>query len=158
MRTSLGRQRTTAQRPKTSGGEGCPFGIDYREDSSKPDAHDPIVRLDGTARDLTDSGGTWGERCVGKEDGQDTVLSYSDGSMKDCGTTGSGAWHVKGCSLAYSHGEYPGTHTISSGRVELLYTLRRLSSIRLAGWVGKVHHRLDNEGVVKKVQAYQPRL
>ena len=72
--------------------------------------------------------------------------------MKDCGTIGSGAWHVKGCSLAYSHREYPGTHTLSSGRVELLYTLRCLSSIRLAGWTGKVHHRLDNEGVVKRCQ------
>ena len=41
-------------------------------------------------------------------------------------------------------------HTLSSGRVELLYTLRCLRPIRLAGWTGKVHHRLDNEGVVKK--------
>ena len=35
-----------------------PFSIDYREDSPKPDTHDLIVRLDGTANDLTDSKGT----------------------------------------------------------------------------------------------------
>ena len=70
--------------------------------------------------------------------------------MKDCGTTGSGAWHVKGCSLTYSHKEYPGAYALSSDRVELLYTLRCLSTIRLSGWTGKVHHRLDNEGVLKK--------
>ena len=77
-------------------------------------------------------------------------MSYSDDSMKYCGTIGSGAWHVKGCPLAYSHREYTGTHTLPSGRVELLYTLWCLRSIRLAGWTGKIHHRLDNEGVVKK--------
>ena len=97
-----------------------PFGIDYREDSSKPDTHDLIVRLDDTARDLTDSSGTWDEKCIEKEDGQETVLSCLDGSVKDCGTARSGAWHVKGCSLAYSPREYPGAHTLSSGRVELL--------------------------------------
>ena len=123
-----------------------PLGIDYREDSSKPDTHKLIVRLDGTADNLTDSDGTWDETCIEKEDGPDTVLSYSGGSIKDCGTIGSGAWHVKGCSFAYSHREYPGAHTLSSGRVELRYTFRCLSSIRLAGWVGKNHHRLDNEG------------
>ena len=57
-----------------------------------------------------------------------------------------GAWHVKGCSLAYSHREYPGTHTLSSGRVELLYTLRCMRSTRLTEWTGKIHHRLVNEG------------
>ena len=82
-----------------------PSGIDYREDSSKPDTHKLIVRLDGTTDDLTDFGETWDEKCVEKEDGQDTVRSYSGGSMKDCDTIGSGAWHVKGCSLAYSHRE-----------------------------------------------------
>ena len=104
--------------------EARPFGIDYREDSSKPNTHKLIVRLDSTADDLTDSGGTWDEKCIEKEDGQDTVVSYSGGSMKDCGTVRSGAWRVKGCSLAYSHRGYPGTHTLSSGRVEFLYTLR----------------------------------
>ena len=77
-----------------------PFGIDYREDSSKPDIQDLIVRFDDTSRDLTDSIGTWDEKCVEKEDGQDTVLSYSDGSTKDCGTAGPRACHVNGCSLA----------------------------------------------------------
>ena len=68
----------------------CPFGVDYREDSPKPDTHDFIVCLDGTANDLTDSKGTWDEKCVEKEDRQDTVLSYSDGSVKNSGTAGSG--------------------------------------------------------------------
>ena len=127
-----------------------PYGINYREDSSKPGTHKLVVRLDGTEDDLTVSDWKWDVKCVEQEDGQDTVLSYSDGSMKDCGTIGSGVWHVKGCSLAYSHREYPGTHTLSSDRVELLYTLRCLCSFRLAGWTRKVHHRLDNKGVVKK--------
>ena len=39
----------------------------------------------------------------GKEDGLDTICSYSDGLVKDSGTTESGAWHIKGCSLAYSY-------------------------------------------------------
>ena len=73
-----------------------PFGIGYRGNSSKPDTHDLIVRLDGTADDLTDSNGTWDENCVETEGGQDTVLSYSDGPVKDSGTAGSGTWHVKG--------------------------------------------------------------
>ena len=97
-----------------------PFGIYYRENSSKPDTYHLSMRLDGTANDLTDSNGTWDEKCVEKEDGQDTFLSNSDGSVKDSGTVGSGTWHVKGCYLAHSHREYPGTHTLSSGRVELL--------------------------------------
>ena len=82
-----------------------PFGIYYKEDSPKPGTHDPIVRLGGTAKDLTDSQGAWDEKCVEKGDGHDTVLSYSGGSVKDSSTAGSGPWHVKGCSLAYSHEE-----------------------------------------------------
>ena len=39
--------------------------------------HDLIVRLDGTANDMTDSQGIWDEKCVDKEDGYDTVMSYS---------------------------------------------------------------------------------
>ena len=35
-----------------------PFGIDYREDSSKPDTHKLVVRLDGMEEDLTDSSDT----------------------------------------------------------------------------------------------------
>ena len=136
--------------PETKWRESRPFGINYREDSSRPDTQSLVVRLDGTADGLTDSHGDWDKTCIEKYDGVDTVLSYSGGSVKDRGTTGSGAWHVKGCSLAYSHREYQGTHTIYSGRVELLYTLRCLSAIRLAGWEGKIYHRLDNEGGVKK--------
>ena len=73
-----------------------PFGIDHREDSFKPDTYDLIVHIYGTANDLTDSNGTWDENCVETEGGQDTVLSYSDGPVKDSGTAGSGTWHVKG--------------------------------------------------------------
>ena len=69
------------------------------------------------------------------------MFFYSDGSVKDSGTIGSGAWLVKGCSIAYSHRDYPGTHAISSGRVELLYTFRCLNTIRLNGWEGEIHHR-----------------
>ena len=72
--------------------------------------------------------------------------------MKDSGTIGSGAWHVKGRPLSYYHREYQGTHALSSGRVELRYTLRCLHTIKANGWTGEVHHRLDNEGVVKKCQ------
>ena len=57
---------------------------------------------------------------------------------------------MKGCSLEYLHKEYPGTHALSSGRVEPLYTLRCINTIRLAGGEGRIHHRLGNEGVVKK--------
>ena len=38
------------------------FGIEYGKDSVKPDTHDLIVRLDGTANDLTDSKWTWGRK------------------------------------------------------------------------------------------------
>ena len=62
------------------------------------------------------------------------------------------AWHVKGCSLSYPHREYPGTHALPSGRVELLYTLRCLYTTRANGWAGGVHYRLDNEGAVKECQ------
>ena len=85
--------------------EARPFGTNYREDSSKPGTRKLVVRLDGTEGDLTVSDRTWDEKCAEQEDGQDTVLSYSDGSMKDCGTIRSGTWHVKGCSPAYSHRE-----------------------------------------------------
>ncbi len=52
--------------------------------------------------------------------------------------------------MRYSHKEFPGRRALSSGRVELMYTLRCLASIRLEGWEGVIHHRLDNQGVVKK--------
>ena len=52
--------------------------------------------------------------------------------------------------MKYSHKEYPGRRALSSGRVDLMYTLRCLASIRLEGWAGVIHHRLGNLGVVKK--------
>ena len=121
-----------------------PCGIDYKEDYSKPKTHNMKVRLDGGAADMVKSQGDWSDDCVETEDGRQVVLSYSDGSVKYCGTTGSGAWHVKDYSLSYSHQEYPWTHALSSGRVELLYTLRCLHAIRANGWTGEIHHRLDN--------------
>ena len=39
-----------------------PCGIDYKEDSPKPDADDLIVRLDGSPDDLADSNGAWNEK------------------------------------------------------------------------------------------------
>ena len=86
------------------------------------------------------------------------VLSYSDSSVKESGTIGSGAWHVKGCSLSYSHKKYQGTRALSSGRVELMYTIRCLHTTRANGWTGGVHRRLDNEGVVKRMPTPRPRL
>ena len=117
---------------------------------------DMYVRLNGGTSDVTVSRGAWDKGCVQTEGGQGVVLSYSDGSVEDSGTIGSGAWHVKGCSLAHSHREYPGTQAISSGRVELLYTLRCPNTIRSDGWEGEIHHMLDNEGVVKKMPTPRP--
>ena len=65
------------------------------------------VRLDGGTPDMIKSQGNWSEDCVEIDGGKEVVLSYSDGSVKDSGTIGSGACHVKGCSLWYSHQEYP---------------------------------------------------
>ena len=101
---------------------------------------------------MINSQGDWNENCVEMDGGKEVALSYSGGSVKESGAIASGAWHVKGCSLSYSHKVYPGTHALSSGRVELLYTLRCLYTIRAVGWTGEVHHRLDNEGIVKKCQ------
>ena len=129
-----------------------PYGIDYKEDSSKPETYGMRVRLGGRKRDMVKPRGDWNGDCVEMEDGEEVVLSYSGGSTKDSGTIGSGAWHAKGCPLSYSHREYSGTHALSSGRVELLYTLRCLHTTRANGWAGEMHHRLDNEGVVKKCQ------
>ena len=82
------------------------------------------------------------------ENGKGVVLSYSNGSVKDSGTIGSGAWYAKGCSPSYSRREYPGTLAMSSGRMELMYTLRCLYTTRTHGWSGTIQRRLGNEGVV----------
>ena len=110
------------------------------------------VRLGGGTPDMIKSQGDWSEDCAEMDGGKEVVLSYSGGSVKQSGTIGSGAWHVKGGSLSYSHKEYPGTHAPPSDRVKLLYTPRCPHTIRANGWTGEVHHRLDNEGVVKKCQ------
>ena len=108
-----------------------------------------IIHLDGNENDLVTFEGKWSNNCVEHVEGEDAVLSYSDGSVKEAGAFGSGAWYVKGGSMKYSHKEYPGCRDLSSGRVELLYTMRCLVSIQMAGWAGVIHHRLDNLGVVK---------
>ena len=59
------------------------------------------VRLDGGATDVVKSQGNWSDECVETEGGEEVVLTYPDGSVKESGTTGSGARHVKGCSLSY---------------------------------------------------------
>ena len=94
---------------------------------------------------MVTSQGDWDEGCVIMGNEQGVVPSYSGGSLKDSGTIGSGAWHVKGCSLSYSHREYPGAHALPSGRVELMYTLRCLHSIRANWWTGEVHRRLSRQ-------------
>ena len=146
-----GGTRTTYQHvPCTKWESTRPFGIDHREDPAVEHPDGMLVRLDGTAADLTSHKGQWDENCVERIEGEDVVLSYSDGSVKEEGTLGSGAWHVKKSTMSYAHREYPGGRALSSGRVELLYTLRCLASIRMEGWAGMIHHRLDNIGVVKK--------
>ena len=66
-------------------------------------------------------------------EGEDVVLSYSDGPEKEAGTFGSGDCHVKGETLRYSHKEFPGRRALSSWWVELLYTRRCMAFIRLEG-------------------------
>ena len=40
-------------------------------------------------------GGDWDNKCVERVEGEDVVLPYSDGSVKEAEIFGSGAWHVK---------------------------------------------------------------
>ena len=89
--------------------------------------------------DLAVCDGQWMGACVERVNGEGVVLSYSYGSVKEPGTFGSSAWHVKGCTMRYPRKEYLGHRALSSGRVELMYTLRCLSSIRLEGWTGVIH-------------------
>ena len=60
------------------------------------------------------------------EDGHEVIPSHSGGSVKDSGTIGPGAWHLKGCSPSHPHRDRPGTRALPGVRVELLYTLRCL--------------------------------
>ena len=46
-----------------------PHGIDYKEDSSKPEIHDMLVRFGGKTSVMTESQGAWGEGCVDTEGG-----------------------------------------------------------------------------------------
>ena len=79
-----------------------PYGIDYKEDYSRPKTHDMKVCLDGGATDMIKSQENWSDECVETEGGKEVALTYSDGSVKENGTIGPGAWHVKGCSLSSS--------------------------------------------------------
>ena len=108
-------------------------GTDCKEGSTREDTPDMFVRLDVTPSDMTVSQEAWDKGCAETEDEQEVVLSYSGGLVKYSGTIGSDAWHAKGCPLAYSHREYPGTYALSSVRIELLHTLRCLNIIRSHG-------------------------
>ena len=66
----------------------------FHPETEHPDGM--IVHLDGDAEDLVTHEGAWDDKCVGRVEGEDVVLSYSDGPVKETGTSGSGAWHVKG--------------------------------------------------------------
>ena len=127
-----------------------PFGINHREDPETEYPDGITVHLDGDTEDLAPHEGVRDDKCVGRVEGGDVVLSYSEGPVKEVGTFGSGRWRAKGGTLLYSYKELPGRRALSSGRVELLYTLRCLAAIRFEGWAGMINHRLDNQGVVKK--------
>ena len=91
-----------------------PFGIDYKEGYSKKQTHDMSARPGGMTSDMTVSQGAWNKDCAETDDGQEVVLSYSGGLVKDSGTIGSGAWHVKGTPVAWwktpePSGPAPGT-------------------------------------------------
>ena len=126
-----------------------PFGINHREDPETEHPDGMNVHLDGGTEDLATHEGDWDDKCAKRVEEEDVVLSYSGGSVKEAGTFGSGGWHVKGGTLMYSHKEFPGRLALSSGRVELVYTLRCLVATRLEDWTGLTHHHLDNQGVVK---------
>ena len=85
-----------------------PFGINHREDPQKKHPGGMTVHLDRNTVDLATHEGVWGDKCAERVEGEDVVLSYSDGSMKEAGSFGSGAWYVKGGTLRYSHKEFPG--------------------------------------------------
>ena len=55
-----------------------------------------IVHLDGNTEGLATHEGACGDKCVERVEGEDVVISYSDGPLKEAGAFGSGAWHVKG--------------------------------------------------------------
>ena len=93
-----------------------------------------IVHPGGGTDDLVTHEGDWDNKCVERVEGEDVVISYSDGPLKEAGAFGSGAWHVKGGIPRYTHKELPGRRALSSGWIELLYTLRCMAAIRLEGW------------------------
>ena len=58
--------------------------------------------------------------------------------------------------MRYSHKEYPRRRALSSGRVDRIYTMRCLTSNRLEGWTGAIHHRVGNQGKVWSTGAWLP--
>ena len=107
--------------------------MDYQEDPNIDHPQGVVVRLDGIRDDLAIYVGQWGNACAEQVNSGNVVLSYSGWSVKESGNFGSGTWHVKGGTMRYSHKEYPGRRALSSGRVELMNTIRCLTSIRLEG-------------------------
>ena len=130
-----------------------PCGIDYKEDSSKLETRDMCVRLGGENSDLAKSQGGWNDDCVNTENGQGVVLSYSYGSVQKK-LRGHRVQRLAGQGvLAFILApRTPGNPHLPSGKVELLYTLRYRDASRSNGWIGEIHHRLDNEEVVLKSQ------
>ena len=66
---------------KTTG----PYGINHREDPQTEHPDGMIVHLDGNAEDLATHGGVWDDKCVERVEGENVILSYSDGSVKGGG-------------------------------------------------------------------------
>ena len=66
-----------------------------------------IANSGGGTDDLATHEGDWDDKCVEPVEGEDVVLSYSDGHLKEAGAFGSGAWHVKGGTPRYTHKELP---------------------------------------------------
>ena len=73
-----------------------PFGINHREDPQKDHPDEMTVHLGGNEEDLATHEGVWDDKSAERVEGGGVVLSYSDGSVKEAETFGSGAWHVKG--------------------------------------------------------------
>ena len=82
------------------------FGVNRREDPETEHPDGMTGHLGGDMDDLATNGGDWGDKCVERVEGEDVVLPYSDGPVKGVGTFCSGACHVKGGTLRYSHKDF----------------------------------------------------
>ena len=87
----LGASKTYAHAPNQEWRHTRLYGGDCKENFADKDTHDMEVRLDGGPSNMLASHGGWSEDCAEVEGDTEAVLSYSGGSVKDCGTVGSGA-------------------------------------------------------------------